>query len=303
MSSRVAYPFLVLSDDAVSLKSWLIGEPGIPLEEAEDILPNWDYERDLEISTSLSIDWEKAATSLQIPKKKLLLKVVLLAGTGVGNLPRRQDRLTELIVGQSSPEVDLVAMIHGRTLSGRLRLSLQVLLEAPLKASHVLSPFQRGSRLWQTHFDMLIEDGGDSRFPVETVSFSEIFHGLPQENAPWYLHWKTNVLHEAFSGAVRLYVNSDHEEIATRFAQGDGPTLQAMLADVMSQMMSSVLDHDEGEQLLDGCEEGSVGRQIRRWLDVAFPQQELKNIQAMQTHLPGRYRAAVLAAADMEANQ
>jgi hypothetical protein len=131
------------------------------------------------------------------------------------------------------------------------------------------------------------------------VSFSRYFKGQPQEAAPWYLHWQPNSLQTDFSGSVRLFVNSDREEVASRIVEGDGPTLQAVLGDVMSQMAASVLDKHDYADLLAECEEGSVGRQIQNWLDIAFPGQEVSSIRAMRDRFPGRFHATLLAAADM----
>jgi len=299
MNTRVAFPFLVLPDDAVGIDRLMIGDPGEPLKDVASILENWDYARDLEVDSIVSINWELCAEALQLPANQLQLRVVLLAGTGVGNLPRRQDRLCEKVVNAITSEVRLGAVIPGQTLSGRLRLSLQISLEGPTDTGSTLSPRVRGARLWQSYADILIEDGGDSRFPVETVSFSHCFKEQPQETAPWYLHWQPNSLQADFSGSVRLFINSDQEEIAARFVEGDGPTLQAMLGDVMSQMTASALDKNDCADLLAECEEGSVGRQIQNWLDIAFPGQDVSSIRAMRDRFPGRFQATLLAASDM----
>lgn len=301
MNTRVAFPFLVLPDEAVRVDRWMIGDRGEPLKDIANILENWDYARDLEVDSVVLIDWELCAEALQLPSDQLQLRVALLAGTGTGNLPRRQDRLFEKVVDSTASEVQLVSVILGQTLSGRLRLSLQISLEEPTDTGSALSPRVRGARLWESHADILIEDGGDSRFPVESMSFSLNFKGQPQEAAPWYLHWQPNALQADFSGSVRLFVNSDRGEIAARFAEGDGPTLQAMLGDVISQMTASILDQDDCADLLVECEEGSVGRQVQGWLDMAFPGQDVSSIRAMRDRFPGRFHAAILAASDMGA--
>jgi hypothetical protein len=299
MNSRVAFPFLTLPDDAVGFCGWMIGDPGQPLQPAESLMQDWDYARDLEVSTTLSLDWDAASAALQLPKDELRLRVTLLAGTGTGNLPRRQDRVRELIVDCSSSEAQVSGLIAGRNLSGRLRIALLVTLDAPLEAGTVLSPKHHGARLWQCHHDILVEDGGDSRFPVETASFSSAFKGKPYEQAPWYLHWRPGALQADFSASIRLYVNSDREEVLARFVAGDQPTLQAIMGDVVSQMVESVLDHEDSSELLADCDEGSVGRQIAKWLELGFSGQETASIRMLRDSHPGAFRAAILAAAEM----
>jgi len=299
MNPRIAFPFLVLPDEVVRPDDWMIGDPGVPLHRADSALENWDYARDLEVSNSISIDWAAAAEALQRAEHELRLKVSLIAGTGTGTLPRRQDRLHEVIIDRKADNVILSGTVPGWTLSGRLWLSLLVTLEGPEKSGTALSPKDRGAKLWQANHDILIEDGGDSRFPLETASFSQIFAGKPHEYAPWYVHWRPGALHEDFSAGIRLYVNSDHPEWLARIVSGDRPTLQAMMGDVMSQMVESALREVSGADDLVGCDEGSVGQQIRQWLDTAFPGQELASVKALMDRDPGALRAALLAASDM----
>ncbi len=299
MNQGIAFPFLILPDDVIRLDGWMVGNPGQPLHPAGSVLENWDYARDLEVSVAIGIDWCAASTALQLPADRLMLRVSLLAGTGVGHFPRRQDRLRDMVVDQSSGEVILSGIVSGKALSGRLCLSLNITLDAPCHEGSGLSPKVRGARLWHAWHDILIEDGGDSRFPVETASFSLTFRGKPQEQAPWYLHWRPGSLQSDFSGCVRLYVNSDRPEVLARFAGGDEPTLQAIMGDVVSQMIESVLALDDAADNLAGCEEGSVGRQVRQWLDLGFPGQEIESIRAMRDQNPGAFRAAILAASDL----
>ncbi|MBF6025347.1 hypothetical protein [Lysobacter niastensis] len=303
MSSRIAFPFLVLPDGVVSFGGWMIGDPGAPLAAAGALLENWDYARDLEVGASVTIDWAAAAAALQLPISALKLKLCLIAGTGTGNLPRRQDRLCERVVDSSIRESHLSAVVLGSNLSGRLRLSLVVTLVAPCEGGTVLSPQVQGARLWQSRQDILIEDGGDSRFPLETASFTEIFKGKPHENAPWYLHWTPGVLQADFSACVRLYVNSDRPDVLARFVEGDAPTLQAILGDVVSQMVESVIAKEDAAELLAECGEGSVGQQVQQWLDFAFPSQEVGSIKALCDQKPGTFRAAILAAMETKGSQ
>lgn len=299
MNSRVAFPFLVLPDEAIRFDGWMIGDPGQPLHAAGNVLENWDYARDLEVGTLVSIDWTVASEALQLPVERLKLKLSLIAGTGTGTLPRRQERLCEMVVDRASGESHVSGIVSGRNLSGRLQLSLHVSLESPCSDGTVLSPKVQGARLWSFRHDILIEDGGDSRFPVETASFSQLFSGKPQEQAPWYLHWRPGAIQADFSACVRLYLNSDRPEVLARFVDGDEPTLQAIMGDVMSQMVECVIDQEDALEVLDECDEGSVGRQIRQWLELGFPGQEIASIKVIRDQNPGTFRAALLAASEV----
>lgn len=297
MNKRIAFPFLALSDRAVGFQGWMVGDPGEPLQPTPDILEAWDYERDLEIRTRFEIDLDAVETELGIPRKQIGLAIALNVGTGAGSLPRRLMRAAVELVDEDG-KAEVSATLYGARLSGRLRLECSILLEkVPETPASPLAPTELGARLWNTRKDVLLEDGGDSRFPIEMLSFSSAFSGQPQQDAPWFVNWRPGQLEADFGGSVRVYVNSDDETLAARFADGDPLSLQAILGDVMSQMVESVLDDTEAGDLLDTCPEGSVGQQVRNWLDFAFPGQTVTSVRTLKEVAPGRFRAAILAAA------
>ena len=296
--SRIALPFLVLPDEVVSFRGWMIGPPGEPLSPASDVLEDWDYEQDIQINVQVEVDFFEAAAHLGIDASELQLAVTLVAGTGVGSLPRRLDRLSTEVIDENSPVITLEGVMPGRSLSGQLQLSLRILLNSPPDSGNALSPKQRGARLWQSQKNILIEDGGDSRFPIELASFSESFPGCSEQYAPWLIDWNPDAFEADFGGNVRLYVNADMESVVGRLVDGDALILQTMLADVMTQMIDAALDLD-GEEELTHFEEGSIGHQTRVWMDIAFPGQSLDSIRQLRTYKPGRFRASILASADL----
>lgn len=298
MNRRSAPPFLVLSDDVVNFGKWMIGDKGQPLTKAGDFLENWDYERDLEVAANVDLNLEEAASSLNIDPAELSITAVLKAGTGAGSMPRKIEILKVQPV-RVNGDFRIIGYPSSSQLSGRLHLELALLLDYVPTRSGPLSPKWRGARLWHNRTDILIEDGGVSRFPIELISFGQTFSGTPQLNAPWYLDWKVGDIHSDFGAAVRVYVNSDFPELAERFTAGDPLTLQAILGDVMSQMTESLLEIADCEQILDECEASSVGYQIRNWMDIALPGQSISSMKSMKEHTPGRFRSAMLAAADV----
>jgi len=295
--SRIAFPFLVLSTDVVNFSGWMIGSPDEPLSPAKDILEHWDYEQDIQIQVHLEIDFAKAADELGVDATHLKLSAVLIVGTGSGSLPRRLERLSTESIDINCSTVTLGAIIQGGMLSGQLVLNVRLVLESPTKTTNPLSPDQRGALLWQIQKNILLEDGGDSRFPIELASFSEIFKGQSEQYSPWLVEWKPTNLDADFCGNVRLYINSENESIAKRFVDGDQVTLQTILADVMTQMIEVVLDTNDEDEL-DKYEEGSIGYQARMWIDMSFVGKTLDDIRQMRKLKPGKFRASILTAAD-----
>ncbi|MCB1347115.1 MAG: hypothetical protein KDK11_00140 [Maritimibacter sp.] len=297
MIRRVAFPFLTLPDAAVGFRGWFIGDPDQPLLPAKDTLDDWDYERDLEVNAGFGFDFDSIAEALDIPKDEVRLAVVLKGGTGAGTMPRRVDRLTVVEVSPDEPDISVSAPIASWRLSGRLRLEVGVLLHRATASAGPLSPSRVGARLWSAHKDILIEDGGDARFPIEVAGFSEVFRDPSLAMAPWFVHWRAGNLDGDFGGSVRVYVNSDYPVTAERFVNGDPATLQAILGDVMSQLISAVVQMDDAEESLADCSEGSVGEQVRKWMEIAFPGISPSSIRSMLDTTPGRFHSAVLAAA------
>lgn len=300
MTARFALPFLTLPDEAVTIGRWLIGEAGGALLPMKPIFDEWDYASDIEFRGSISIDRRVAAEILGIPDEELKLAIVLKIGTGRGRFPRVVERVSSRLVDAGTDQpVELHAIVPGDTVSGRLHVRIDVLIASPAENPSNLSPSRTGSRLWTDEFSVELEDGGDNRFPIEVVSFADTFPNHRHVAAPWYLSWKPGGLSADFGGSIRVYVNSDHEELAERVVTGDTITLQAILGDVMVQMVGAALDTEDLAEQLNGCEDGSVGSQISGWLDLAFPGRELSEVRNIRRSLPGHFHASIHAAAEL----
>ncbi|WP_246053524.1 hypothetical protein [Paracoccus hibiscisoli] len=264
------------------------------------MIENWDYARDLQLRTSLTFDLRAAARSLQIDVGELKLAIIVKIGSGLGRFPRRMDRVLRIDVDNRRPAPrELKVILPGQSLGGRLYVRTEVLLAERPSAHSPLSPNLPGARLWINIAEAALEDGGDTRFPMEIVSFSKAFKSWPHEHAPWYLSFRGTSFHGDFSGTVRLYVNADHAAFAQRVIDGDPHVLQAMLGDVMVQLANMALDQEDFSETVATCEDGSVGRQIIGWLATAFPSQALNAIRSIRNTRPGSFHAALHAAAEI----
>ena len=88
------------------------------------------------------------------------------------------------------------------------------------KTSELRLPRSRGSRLWQNHHDVLIEDG-DSRFRSRRPAFP-VSSGAARTSTRFGTCIGDRVPCRRFSAAVRSYVNSDRSEWLARVTGGDG---------------------------------------------------------------------------------
>ena len=67
----------------------------------------------------------------------------------------------------------------------------------------------------------------------------------------------------------------------------------------MSQMVAAATAVQDCDAILAHCEDGTVGAQVRIWLERAFPGQETAVVRSMLETTPGRFRAALLGAAQL----
>jgi hypothetical protein len=183
-------------------------------------------------------------------------------------------------------------------LSHRLMLEMLVILARPSDDAAPLSPARQGSRLWSDRLDLRLE-GEEPRFPMEAVSFIHRFAGRPEVHAPWLLHWTPGNLHRDFGGSVRLYLNSDRKDFIERLMAGDRATSQVVLADVMTQIISTSIRQSDFEQAATEADPSSIAGRADFWIRLAFPGQDLAHVRSMLDLRPSLFHAAILAAADV----
>lgn len=302
MARRTAFPFLTIPENTISCDGFLIGDPDTPLQPADSILEHWDYARDLSIGFDLELDIQAAAQHLDIPAEELKLVVRLTAGTGTGRMPRSRITVAETTLDDGATSCMLRGDVASRYLSGRLLLEATVMLAESPSAPGPLSPTLVGARLWELSNDVLLEGGGESRFPIETRSFAawEYLESKLHQNAPWFFYWWPGAWRADFSAVTCLYINSDHPGLEERVVDGDPLTLQAIMADVMSQLIEYALDMEDGGVLDEDWDEGTLGAQLRNWSELAFPGWDAETIESVRSYRPGEFQAAILTAASVE---
>lgn len=299
MTSRVAKPFLTIPDDALKFEGWLIGEPDTPLSHAGAIYEPWDYARDLCAFVSVELDFDAIGEALQVNPDDLVIHAYHTCGTGPGNATRLKSTLSFCELTKETPIVEFEDTLSASELSGRVKLSLDLILGETIEGYSSISPTLVGSKLWSASHDILLEGGGSALFPLENVSFSAVFKGRTFETAPWFLDWHAENFSADFAGAVRLFINIDNQDIAQRISEGDAATLQALMSDVMNQLCGGALDSQEYLDAYDEFTEESLGAQIRFWIENAFPSMSLVDIVSQRQGQPNIFAASLLAASEI----
>ena len=188
--------------------------------------------------------------------------------------------------------------IAGDALSNVVRLTTEVVLAKVPKNAEQLAPHHVGDRLWSHHEKVRIE-GEELRFPIEAVDLGGLLGDPSAEAAPWLVHWIPGEWHSDFHGAFRLFLNSANPEVQRAIEEENTLVLQAMMADVMSQLCERLLQETEpaAEEITQDCESGTVGAQALSWLELAWPGRDLDYVRSVLDNTPSTFRAALLAAA------
>ena len=298
MNRRTAYPFLTLSDAAVTADPWSLSLDGGSWQTAGDFVQDWDFASEIRIRRTLRIDPDIAARELDITAGDLQLALGVRVGTGHGRLPRlvvaRDCRRLE--PGSWWEEFEIV--VPGDRLSLVIDVRTHVLLAVPPRDFGSLSPQRLASRLWSDTRRVFLE-GEEPRFPMEVADFRTLLGDGPAAAAPWFLHWSPLDWSRDFHGAARLYLNGDQPDFIKRIEEQDGPTLQVLLADVMGQICERLVSDPEADEVMYGAEAGSLGAQATVWLSTIWPDKDADFIRSVLEQRPGRFRAAFLELAEL----
>ena len=298
MTARAAFPFLRLSDNEVRATDWhanLDGRTSFPVGE---FIPDWDYASSLRLERDVALDLEAASKKLEIPISDLDLKVCLEVGSGPGRLPRLVHLREEITIPDGVSSIPINLDLNSSELSSTIFLRTSLVLTSVPASHSPISPNKAGLQVWSDVHRARIE-GEESRFPIEVASFREMFGSSPETNSLWHLHWTPGEWEREFHGAVRLYLNADHQDFVSRIKNGDRVILQMLLGDVVSQIAEALLREDDAASILGSAHEGSVAAQVDMWLKTAFGGSSVSTAKSMLEARIGNFRSALLSIVEL----
>lgn len=287
--SAIAYPYLRLADSGLS--PWLVsrdGEAAVPLAE---VVEAWDYGVDLVLERTLSLDVPGALASLGLSEGAIGL--VVTAGTG-GPRGERVRRIVwrDQVVGSEAREI--AVSLAGADLSQVLTLTTEIVLLHG-EGGGPLSPCAAQARLWRDSVRVVLEPDV-RRFPIEAASFRELLRDQPSE-ALWHLDWSVTDLDRDFTGAVRLYLNSDHPDFLVRVGMADETVVQLLMGGVINQLARGALETETFSLAMAAEQPESLGGAVAGWLQQAFPNVALETLRTLARSRPAQFETAVLSVA------
>ena len=298
MNPHLAFPFLTLSDAAVEAAPWSWSLNGGEWSPAFDYLSDWDAASVIRLRRTVSVDPTIAAADLGVSADSLRLSLGVRIGTGAGRLPRLILERHRRELGPDTWQELFELEVAGERLSLVLDVQSQVALSGPPEDGGPLSPHRTADRLWTDSLRIRLE-GEEPRFPIEVVDMRTLLGNSTPASTPWYLQWSPLDWNRDFHGAVRLYLNMQQTDFIERVEQHDAPTLQVLLADIMSQICGRLLMDPEAEHILAAAEPGSLGAQATAWLQKAWPEKDAAFIRSVLDSHPGKFRASLLSLAEL----
>lgn len=296
---KAVLPFLTIPEELIAASPWEVELSTGKCFTDPEFIEEWDNGTDIRLRRTIDLDFEACCAALCCPRQETELEVLVTIGTGAGSLP------VEKWISFRAPLISRVSSLFieleeaGTHFADVLHIETTFILSEPIKTpqSHI-SPVKEGSVLWQERKRIRIE-GDAYRFPVSETNL-ELLLGSPWKDALWYLHVEWEDCRAPFDSAVRLHVNSLQRLFAKRFREGDPKTVHIVMADVITQIASGIIElGDEWELGSHEVEDMiSLGQVALYWLESAFG--TIEAARQAYKHAPGRFHASINALAAQE---
>lgn len=300
---RVGYPFLTLTDNAVTAEPWLFCRDDSSWQPLTDHLPDWDAASKIAVRRVVKIDWNTVAKELEIPQAKVKLQLCTKLGSGLGRVPRTIiGRFDQNLDGQPAEIMESLE-ISGHSIASLIRIETVLSLATKPFEHSELSPSEPGAKIWAAEHTVSV-DGEQARFPMEIIDLANYFKGEVASNAGWYLHRFTDDWDRDLQSAVRLYINSKSEQILQQLKEGNEALLSHIQHDVVMQLCSTFLsDPVMSGEIEYSAEPGSLGAQVLDWFNIIWPGKSIAQIKSIERLRPGAFHANILALVKQELSQ
>lgn len=287
--TRTMWPYM-RPRHGIFTASWQLRVPG-GVEPLPRALPYWDYNTDLPLSRTLTIDVDAVFEQCGLAEDAQLSIVALWRSTGSG-LRTLADRQP---VGRSwrTTQYELDFTLTGTDVGGTVTLTTQLLLEDPGSTLDPAAPRRPGSVLWSDERDLRLQ-GDAARFPMDLVDFrNEVY----PDRAGWHLKIG-HELEAAAMGSILLLINSENKPLAQAVARGADPkpidriVLSAMYADVTRAMIEHALAQPDFDDETDYPDE-SLGQILRALCRRTFPGEPISELQLRYENSPTMFATDV----------
>ncbi|RLP11034.1 Uncharacterised protein [Propionibacterium australiense] len=278
-------PFRTATDLAVECATPVLKIRGKSYEP-DSVIPDWDYLTEVTVEGELTIKNDLLLSSTGLTPEPGLAGVRAMLRV---DCPATGERFlgTSPLDPRDHPLV-LVTQLPAGTVAEELEVRYEIVLDAPDGTSRAdRAAHLRGSRLYESgraHRFRL--EGSGSVFPIEAFEFKG---GDFPSDSVWSLRFQDDDLTAPYLSAVRLYVNTGHEEGA-KLVEGRSDVAKSVLErDVLLQLLTKLVVRDR-DDLGQEYPEGSAGAVIGSLFDL-FLDQSLQGAAELMRDDPGRVYA------------
>jgi hypothetical protein len=264
LRTAAALPYLLPSDDAVTVEAWRTAD-GAELSER---LPHWEPFTNVQLVRGVGIDADAIRAECQLPADAALALVATW----------RSDRTR---LSGAGPTVELGALdgelschveldVPGPSAGGTLSVLTRLVLRTTGNEAAPIAPARPAAVLWEDLIKVVLE-GGSARFPVSACDFGTV-QWLPSDGE-WALDWDIDDLEAPTVSALRLLVNEANEELVGAVKTGSSDSRSLLVRefiryDVARSLVHGALSSEAFLEAPDSFEEGTLGRTLRSLLDL-----------------------------------
>jgi hypothetical protein len=290
-----AWPYRRIAPDAVKAAGWVMNHGTNQEQDLPGGLPDWDYQTDLRLRRSITIDLVECRRSAGLSAEVPL--AISVRWNAVPSLVRGAAAWIPLDDDQRDWPVEVV--VPGNRLGGVLHIETAVVLAGVAEPRPAVA-HRPGSALWNDATEVRLQ-GDAPLFPIALIPFSK--SGLP-DKAAWFLELGSDLEASAL-GAIQLLVNQEHPAAAAVSRAGnpdavDRAVLSALKSDVIRSMLERAIT-DEAFEMTEQFEKDSLGAVLQglvRTYMASHVQNDLLDIRRIHSNDPPLFGAIVQAATE-----
>jgi len=213
---------------------------------------------------------------------RLSLIVRMLTGNGLySRIIARKEVDTSVVRVAVTPDRAVLCKV--------LRIDTQLVLDSPGPSHSELAPRHPGSVVWALRWIARLE-GGRSRLPIETVSFSADSRWSSQSRALAHVDVSIDPYVD-FEDGICVYLNGDFPLFVEGVARDERAALALLWEAVIRRVIVSFLWSQTGIE--DPFGPDSLGRQAERWCAGAFPGRSMDALKRMALEEPSLFEAHI----------
>lgn len=289
------YPYRLATSDAVGGEDWRVFVNTIEMNPPSQV-PGWDYNTNLSVRRSMTIDTTTVRESAGLPSGSALSLVVIWESTG----SRQQVCcLRRELPSEGTHPIEIEIDLRGSDLGGTVTLITSIVLAEQRTSVEPFTAHLPGSELWGDRFDILLEEERDL-FPIAIIDFA--LTDFP-ESAAWYLEI-SGTLEAPASGSLLLCVNKANKAAAQAFTNLMNPTpvdlaiTSSAYADVTRTLIEYALTLDDFDEDSDYPDD-SLGAALQGIVRRFFEGRNVEDVQRLRSSDPTGFASEIQAATEL----